>query len=126
MADEAALEEGEWADALGAVDDLVGDHEVHGLNLLLQRADGGEGNHASHADVSEGGDVGASGDLMRRKLVVRTMAGQEGDGDAGVLEDEDGGRRLAPGGVGVHLGDRGVAIDLVEAGTANDGDMDGT
>ena len=35
MADHAALEEGEGPHALGAVDDLVGQHKVHGADVLL-------------------------------------------------------------------------------------------
>lgn len=124
VADEAALEEGEGADALGAVDDLVGDHKVHGLDLLLEGADGAEGDDAAHANVPQGGDVGAGGHLVRRELVVGAVAGEEGNRDAVVLEDEDRGRGLAPGRLGVQLGDGRVAIDLVEASTANDGDMD--
>lgn len=124
VADEAALEEGEGADALGAVDDLVGDHKVHGLDLLLEGADGAEGDDAAHANVPQGGDVGAGGHLVRRELVVGAVTGEEGDRDAIVLEDEDRGRGLSPGRLGVQLGDRRVAIDLVEASTADDGDMD--
>ena len=125
VANDAALEEGEGAHALGPVDDLVRDDKVHRLDLLAQGADGGEGDDGAHADGAQGGDVGARVDLVRRDLVVDAVAGEEGDGDARVLEDHDGARGLAPGGVDVERGDGSVAIDLVEAGAADDGDADG-
>jgi hypothetical protein len=120
---ESALEEGKGADSLGAVDDLVRDDEVHGLDLLLQGAHGAEGDHAAHADVAERGDVGAGGNLVRRILVVDTVAGEEGDGDVVVLEDQDGRRGLTPWCLRVELCDGRVPVDLVEASTANDGDV---
>lgn len=125
VADDATLEEGEGADALGAVDDLVRDDEVHGLDLLLQGADGGEGDDAADADGAQGGDVGAGGHLVRRELVVQAVAGEEGDGHAGVLEDHDRGGRLAPGRRRVQGGDGRVTLQLAEAGAADDGDVDG-
>jgi hypothetical protein len=48
----AALEKGERSDALCAIDGLVREHKVHRLDLLLQRADSGESNNGSDADVS--------------------------------------------------------------------------
>lgn len=124
MADEALLEEGEGADALCAVDNLVGDDKVHGLDVLLEGADGAEGDDAAHADVPQGRDVGARGDLMGRELVVGAVPRKEGDGHAVVLEDLDRGRGVAPWRQGVDLGDGHVAIDLGEAGAAYDGDVD--
>lgn len=126
VADEAVLEEGEGAVALGAVDDLVGDDEVHGADLLAQGADGGEADDGAHAQGAQGGDVGAGGDLVRRELVVLAVAGQEGDGDAAVLEDQDRRRRVAPGRQRVHARDGHVAVDLVEARAADDADLDGS
>lgn len=75
VANKTALEECEGADALGTVDDLVGHDEIHGLDLLLQGADGGEGDNAAHANMAQGGDIGTGGNLVRRILVVRTVAG---------------------------------------------------
>lgn len=124
VADEPVLEEGEGAVALGAVDDLVRDDEVHGADLLLQRADGGEADDAAHAEGPQGGDVGARGDLVGRDLVVLAVAGQEGDGHVAVLEDHDGRRGVAPRRQGVHARDGHVAVDLVEARAADDGDLD--
>lgn len=124
VADEALLEECEGAHALCAVDDLVGDDKVHGLDMLLEGADGTEGDDAAHADVPQGGDVGARGHLMGRELVVGAVAREEGDGHAVVLEDLDRGRGVAPWRQGVDGRDGHVAIDLGEAGAAYHGDVD--
>lgn len=124
VADEALLEEGEGPHALCAVDDLVGDDKVHGLDVLLEGADSAEGDNATHSDVPQGGDVGARGDLMGRELVVGAVAREEGDGHAVVLEDLDRGRGVAPRRQGVDGGDGHVAIDLGEAGAAYHGDVD--
>lgn len=121
---QALLEEGEGPHALGPVDDLVGQDKIHGLDVLLQGADGAEGDDAAHADVAEGCDVGARGDLVRRQLVVGAVPREEGDGHAVVLEDLEGRGGVAPGGEGVHRRDGGVAVDLGEAGAAYHGDVD--
>jgi hypothetical protein len=125
MTNNTALEEGKGSDALGAIDDLVRDDKVHGLDLLLQRADGGEGNDASDTEVAESGDVGTVGDLVGRKLVVQAVAGEEGDVDAVVGEDGDGRGGISPGGEGVDEGNGLVALELGKAGAANDGNVDG-
>jgi hypothetical protein len=67
MAHDAAVEEGEGAHALGAIDDLVRHDEVAGPNVLLQRADGAEGDDAAHAQRAQGGEVGAVGDFVGRE-----------------------------------------------------------
>lgn len=124
VAHQALLEEGERPDALGAVDDLVGDDKVHGLDVLLERPDGAEGDDAPHTDVPQGGDVGARGDLMGGKLVVGAVSRQEGDGHAVVFEDLNRGGGVAPWGQGVDGCHGVVAIDLREAGAAYHGDVD--
>lgn len=102
VGDNAALEESPRAHALGAVNDLVRDDKVTGLDFLLQTADGGESNDAADANGAQGGDVGASGNLMRSDLVVQAVAAQEGDGDnlvvvlTLVVQNGDGRGRSAP------------------------------
>lgn len=123
VSDNPALEECERADALGAIDDLVGDDKVAGLDLLLQRADGGEGNDAANTEGAEGRDVGAVGDFVGSERVVGAVAGEEGDSGVLVGEDRDGGRRGAPGSGDVQGGDWGVAFELLETGSADDGDV---
>lgn len=94
--DGTALEECKWPDTLGPIDHLVRDDEVAGLDLLLQTADGREGDDGAHADGSQGGDVRTGGDLMGRDLVVQAVAAEEGHGEllavvrTLVVEDGDG------------------------------------
>lgn len=131
VADHAALEEGEGADPLGAVDDLIGHHEVARADLLLQAADGAEGDDGAHADTAEGGNVGAVGHLVRRELVVQAMARQEGDGDglAGgrgrVVEDGDGRGGLAPRRADVEGRGESEVGQRLQAGAADDSNVDG-
>lgn len=125
VADDTALVECKGTDTLGAVNDLVGEDKVHGLNVLLQGADGGEGDNAADANAAEGGNVGPVGHLVRRKLVMKAVAGEEGNVDVAVGEDVDGRGGLAPRRVGVQSGDGRVALELAEASAANDGDVDG-
>ncbi len=124
VADKPVLEEGEGTVSLGAVNDLVRDNEVHGPHLLLQGADGREADDGTHAQGPQGGDVRARRDLVGRDLVVLAVAGQEGDGHPAVLEDHDGGGRIPPWRQGVHAAYGDIAIDLVEAGAADDGNLD--
>lgn len=81
MADHALLEESEWPDALGAVNDLVRHDKVPRLDRLLQTAYSGEGNDSADTDGAESRDVGAGGNLMRCEFVVQAMAGEESDRD---------------------------------------------
>jgi hypothetical protein len=81
VSDNAALEESPRPYTLGTVNDLVRDDEVAGLDLLLQTADGREGDYATDTDGAQSSDVGAGGNLMRGDLVVRAVAAEEGDGD---------------------------------------------
>lgn len=62
---------------------------------------------------------------MGRKFVELSMARQEGDWDAIVLEDLQGRRRVAPWCERVDGRHGRVALDLREAGTAYHGDVDG-
>lgn len=102
VGDYATLEESPGTNTLGAVNDLVGDNKVTGLDLLLQTANGGEGNDAADTDGAQGGNVSAGGNLVGSNLVVQAMAAQEGDGDslavvlALVVQDGDGRRGGTP------------------------------
>lgn len=132
VADHATLEEGEGTDALGAVNDLVGDDKVTGLDLLLQRAYGAEGDNGADTEATESGDVGAGGNLMGSDLVVKTMAGDEGDGDGlavgrgrGVVEDGDGRGGSAPGSGELEGGDGSEAREGLEAGATDHRNGDG-
>lgn len=131
VSDDAALEEGEGTDTLGAVDDLVGNDKITGLDLLLQATDGGEGDDGADTDGAQSGDVGAGRDLVGSNLVVQTVTAQEGDGDrlvvvgALVVQDGNGGGGGAPRSRDVQRRNLGEARELTQTSTANNGDTDG-
>ena len=130
MADQASLEECPRTDALGSVDDLRRNDKVLRLDVLAQTADGGEGDDGADPERSQGSDVGAVGNLVRRHLVMQAVSRQERDGHLltgrrrRVMEDHDGRRRRAPRRChveGCHLLEAG---QLLEAGPTDDGDAD--
>ena len=124
----ASFEERERANALGAVDDLVGHNEVPRFDRLLQASDCGESNDSSHAYVSECGDVGAGRDFVGSDFVVQAMAGQKGDWDglAGgwgrVVKHGDGRGGCAPGSRWLQGRDMSEVREGLQAGAADDCD----
>lgn len=56
--------------------------------------------------------------------MVGAVAGQEGDGGVLVGQDRDGRGRCAPGSGDVQGGDGSVTFELLEASSADDGDVD--
>jgi hypothetical protein len=128
VCDHTSLEESPGAHALGAIDDLVGNDEIAGLDFLLQATDGREGDDGTDSNRAQSGDVGARWDLMRCNLVVSTVSAEESDGNgllvvrALVVQDSD--RR---GGVAPGRGDRqrrnlSEAGELAQSSTTDDGD----
>ena len=61
----------------GAVEKLVGDHELQRLVLFLQRSDGGDGNDPLHAELLEAVNVGAEIQLGGQNAVSASVAGQK-------------------------------------------------
>lgn len=127
----APLEESPRAHALGAINDLVRDDKVAGLDFLLQTANGGESDHAADTDGAQGCDISASGNLMRSNLMVQAVAAQEGDSDnlvvvlTLVVQNSDRRGRDAPGGCDVQRGHLSEARQFTQTGAANDSDGDG-
>ena len=76
----AVFEEGERADPFGAVNDLIRNNEISGLDLFLQAANGRESDDCSNANRAEGGDIRTSGHLMWGKLMVQAVTSKEGHG----------------------------------------------
>jgi hypothetical protein len=103
VSDNTTLEESPWTNTLSAVNDLVRNDKIAGLDLLLETANSGESNDATDTNGAQSGDVGAGGNLMGSDLVVGAVAAQEGDGDdlaivlALVVQDGDGRGGVAPG-----------------------------
>jgi hypothetical protein len=75
----AILEERERANPLSAINDLIWDDKISGLDFLLQATNSGEGYDGPHAERAEGGNVGTSGHLMWGIFVMQAVAGEEGD-----------------------------------------------
>lgn len=74
-----ALEEAGWADALRAVDDLAGEDEVSGADLLAQRAYSGKCQDRTNAERLQGGNVGASRHRGGVNSVPNAVACKESD-----------------------------------------------
>lgn len=70
MPDNTALEEGKGTDTFGPVNDLIGNNKVHGLDVLLQRADGRKSDDASHTNMSKGSNVGTIRHFVGSKLMM--------------------------------------------------------
>jgi hypothetical protein len=126
VADYSSFEERKRPDPFGAINDLIRNHEISRLDLLSQASDGRKGDHTSHTETPQSGDVGTVRDLVRGELVVEAVAREEGDGGVVVLEDGDGGGGGTPGCLYVELGDGDEAFEGLEAGAAYDGYVDGT
>ena len=61
----------------GAVDELVGDDEGAGRELLLERTAGRDGQHVGDAGLLQRADVGAVVDALGREAVAAAVARQE-------------------------------------------------
>jgi hypothetical protein len=126
VGDNTTLEVGPWANTLGAVNDLIGDNKVTGLDSLLETANSGESNDAADTDGAQSSDVGASGHLVRGNLVVGAVTAEERDGNglvvvlALVVEDSNRGGRLAPGGGDVQRSNLGESRKLAKTSAADD------
>ena len=81
--------------------------------LDLQPADGARRQHLADAEAAQRPHVRAVRHLVRREVVVRPVARQEGDGTALDGADRDRGGRLAVRGVDLDL--LGVVEERVEA-----------
>ncbi len=125
VGDDAAAEEGVGGGLLGAVDELVDEDDVAGAVLALERSDGADAEDPGHAEFFEGPEVGAVGHLGGQQSVSPAVARQEDDVPSGEAAGEQ-----AVGGIaerGAHGDPAGVgeAVDLVEAGAADDPDSMG-
>ena len=107
----------------GAVDELVGDHEVGGLVLFLERADGGDGEDALDAEFLEGVDVGAEVELGGEDAMAAAMAGEKGDAAAFQFAEHECVRGRAEGCFHALLAHVGETRHGVKPAAANDADF---
>lgn len=131
VSDSTSLEECEWPDALGSVNDLVWNHKIARLDMLLQASHSRESNDGSHADRPQSSNVGSSRHLVGSNLMVKAVTAQEGDSDilavsrALVVEDSDRSGGLAPGSRDIQGRNLRETREFPESGTTDDGDPDG-
>ena len=96
VADHAVAKKGRLA-VKGAVDELIGDHDVTGDDLFLHTADGADGDDAFHPQLLHGEDVGAVVDVRRRDAVPDTVTRQKRHAGALQFAHDDFVRRIAKG-----------------------------
>ena len=98
----------------GAVDELIDDHELPGVDVGLERTDRARSDHAMHADRVHDPHVRPVWDPMRGELVVASVAGDERDRAAVDGTDRDRARRRPV--RGGDLDDLGIIEEIVESG----------
>ena len=93
---DAALAEERALALVGAVDELVDQHEGAGRQVFLERAAGRQRDKVGDAGALEHVDIGPVVDVGRRKAMALVVARQEHDRQACDLADAQRRRRLAP------------------------------
>lgn len=125
------LKECPGTETLSSVNDLVRHHKVSRFDFLLQATDGREGDDGTDTNGAKSSDVGTGGDLMRRQLVVKTMATEECDRDelagGGAFVVKDGNRRggVAPRRGNFEAGNLSEAGEFAKTGATDHGDANG-
>src|SRR6185312_8757872 len=104
----------------GSIDKLVGDDEVRGLVLFLERADGGNREDALDAELLHGVDVGAEVQLRGEDAVAARVTSEEGDLAAFEFAENEGVAGFAEGGFDPLLVDGGKSGHGVEAAASDD------
>ena len=119
MRDQALAEERALA-LVGAVDELVDQHEGAGRQLLLERAAGRQRDQIGDAGALQHVDIGAVVDVGGRQPVALVVARQEHHRQAGDLADAQRARRLAPRARDALLAHILKPRQVVDAGAADD------
>src|SRR5262245_54039668 len=105
---------------MGAVDELIDQHEGAGRQLLLERAAGRQRHEIGHARAFEHVDIGAVVDVGRREPMALVMARQEDDLLPRDLADAQRRRRLTPWAFDAALPHFAEPRQVVDAGAADD------
>jgi hypothetical protein len=120
--DQPLAEEGRRADALGAVEELIGDDHVAGRVVLAQAADGAHRDQVLDAQLLEAINIGAARHLARHQAVPNTVARQEGYALAGECADDIGIARRAKGRGELHALDRLQPLHGIQPAPADHAD----
>ena len=105
-----------------AIDELVGHHEVGGLVLFLERADGGDGEDPLGAEFFERIDVGAEIQFGGQDAVAAAVTGEEGDFAAFQFTEDERVRGVAKRGFDalfMDVGEAGHGVKPTAADNAN-------
>ena len=122
MCDDAAPEEGVLEVALGAVEELVRQHDVAGFVFRLQRADGADADDPVDAERFHRPEIGAVVQLAGEEPVAAGVAWEEDDRATCELAREEFIRGIAEGRLDLHPFLVGEALDVVKPAAANDAD----
>ena len=104
---------------MGAVDELVDQHEGAGRQIFLERTAGRERDEVGDAGALEHVDIGAVVDVGGRQAMALAVARQEHHRQAGDVADAQRRRRLSPRALDAPLDDVGEAGQIVDAGTTD-------
>ena len=122
VGDDAFAEEGGDA-LLGAVVKLVGNDEVGGLVLFLERADGRNGENALDAKLLEAVNVGAEIQLGGEDAMAASVTGEESNFASGESAEDIGVRGCAEGSFELNFVNVSEALHGIKAAAANDADL---
>ena len=123
---DATAEEGMLGRALGAVDELIHEHDVARLELGLQRAHGADANDPLHAELLHRPEVGPVVQLARQDPVAACVARQKHHLTASQFAREKGVGRIAKGSLHLHPFLPGKAFDGIESTAADDANAMGS
>ena len=122
VADDAVAEE--RGDAMErAIDELVGNDEVGGLVLFLERSDGGDREDALHAELFEGVNIGAEVEFRGKNAMAAAVAREEGDFAAFQFAENEGIGWVAEGRLDALFVLIGKAGHGIEPAAADDADF---
>ena len=123
---DATAEEGMLDRALGAVDELIHQHDVARLELGLQRAHGADANDPLHAELLHRPEVGPVVELARQDPVAACVARQKHHLTASQFAREKGVGGIPKGSLHLHPLLPSEAFDGIESAAADDADAMGS
>src|SRR5580704_235488 len=122
VGDNAVTEEGGFA-ALGAVEELIGDQELAGLEIFPEGAHGAHGNDALHAEEFHGVNVGAEVEFGGKNAMAASMAREKRDALPFQSAEDEGVGGIAEGSFEADFAGVGQARHGVKAAPADDADL---
>ena len=121
---DAAAEKGGFA-PFCAVEELIGDEEIHRRIIFAKRAHRADGNDVLDAENFQRIDVGAVIDFARREEMAASVARKKSDAAAFERAHDECIRGIAEGSLDADFTRVGKTRHLIEAAAADDADFDG-